>query len=216
MKRHCVAACFHEGCYAFKPSPLSPNFIPATHYDFTPSASDGVRRRRRIRRTLARKLGAGVLAAMPEELCLMVAEHLVRECAVTTCQELTSYSHGRDSDVDLSSDVYATYVNVEGIHYVQSLDNQSGPRGDERVELIFDAKRQGDVQNVYVAYDHLGVRDVFFETHPKHRSPHLSPVTRGVWWRGLGKGSRPLRLTTKSDVCILEVFCAEQPNMNTL
>lgn len=205
MKRNCVAACFHEGCYAFKPSPLSPNFIPATHYDFTPSASDGVRRRRRIRRTLARKLGFGVLAAMPEELCLMVAEHLVRECAITTCQELTSYSHGRDSDVDLSSDVYATYVNVEGIHYVQSLDNEPGLRNDGRVELLFDSKRQGDVQNVHVAYDHLGVRDVFLETPPKDRPPPLSPVTRGVWWRGLGKGSRPLRLTTKSDVCILKV-----------
>lgn len=205
MKRNCVAACFHEGCYAFKPSPLSPNFIPATHYDFTPSASDGVRRRRRIRRTLARKLGSGVLAAMPEELCLMVAEHLVRECAITTCQELTSYSGGRDTDVDLTSDVYVTYVSVEGIHYVQSLDNEPRKRGGGKVELLFDSKRQGAVQKAYVAYDHLGIRDIFLDTPPKDGPPPSSPVTRGVWWERLGKGSRPLRLTTRTDVCILTV-----------
>lgn len=195
-----MAACFHQDCYAFKPSPLSPNFIPATHHDFTPSASDGVRRRRRIQRTLTRKLGLGILSAMPEELCYMVAEHLIRECVIINLQELTSQFYVFPLDVDLSRDVYATYVSFEGIQYVQSLQNNPHPdSGDKMGELLFDAEQGHDLRNVYVSYDHLGVRGVHMETS-EITSPPSVLATRGMWWRSLSNGHRLRSLRVKSDV----------------
>lgn len=200
MKRSSVAACFHEDCFAFKSFSLSPNFKHATHYDFTPSASDEVLRSRRIQRTLARKLALGVMGGMPEELGYMVAEHLVRECSIVTCQELTLQSHGSDSEVDLSRDVYATYVSFEGIQYVQSLSNDSpASRHGAKTELLLDAKHGDSLRNVYVAYDHLGIRRVYMETS-KSPSPPAVPPTRGVWWSGLYKGQRLYSLTAKGDV----------------
>lgn len=195
-----MAACFHQDCYAFKPSPLAPNFIPATHHDFTPDPAGELPRRRRLQRTLARKLGLGVMAGVPAELRYMVAEHLVRECAVISCQELTSLSHGSGAEVDLSRDVYATYVSFEGIHYVQSLDNNPRPSGG-KAQLLFDSKQGHPLRNIYVAYDHLGIRDVYVETSENPLPPSV-PATRGMWWRSLYKGHLPRALTAKSDVSV--------------
>lgn len=217
MGRNSVAACFHQDCYAFKPSPLSPYFIPATHHDFTPSASDGVRRRRRIQRTLTRKLGLGVLSRMPEELCYMVAENLIRECAIISFQELTSQFYVFPLEVDLSRDVYATYVSFEGIQYVQSLQNNPHPDrgGDNPKELLFDANQGDELRNIYIAYDHLGVRSVLMETS-ESPSPRSVPATRGMWWKRLSSCHRLRGLRVKSDVSLaLALLLCGAPLMRT-
>ena len=196
-----MAACFHQDCYAFKPSPLSHNFIPATHHDFTPDRPAEARRSRRIQRTLARKLGQGALPGMPAELRYMVAQHLVRECAVVSCQELTSQSHGSGAEIDLSRDVYATYVSFEGIQYVQTLGNDPPPGGGQAAELLFEAKQGHSSLNIHVGYDHLGVRGIHVKT-PENPLPPFFPATRGMWWKGFSNNHRPQTLTAKSDVSV--------------
>ncbi|SPO00879.1 uncharacterized protein DNG_03627 [Cephalotrichum gorgonifer] len=196
--RNSAASCIHESCYFSRPTPLSPSFIPATHYDFTPPPSYDTRRRRRIQRILARRLGLGLMSHMPEELCLMVAEHLLRECAVVTCQELTSYSHGPESSVDLSLDVYVTYVKFEGIPYLQTLSNTPPSADGGKAGLVFEPGDGQVVRKIYIGYDHLGVRSIQFATSDDELPPS-PPLTDGVWWGELAGEHGIRHLSAKTD-----------------
>lgn len=75
------------------------------------------------------------------ELWLMIATYLVRECAVVTAQVQTQEHTATDFFVDLFLDVHAHYITVEGVRYVK---------------LLLDALKAGTIQKLYVTKDHVG------------------------------------------------------------
>jgi len=148
---------------------------------------------------LADRLGSGFLDRLPQETCNLVAGHLVRECAAVTSQELALHASSTDSLVELSSDIFARYVGIEGVLYVQSLYNAPSLGGEGGIR-IFQARQGRAVRSVYVRYDHLGVRGVYFDLP---RGELLRSRTRGVWWTEVSRETGILRVTAKTDVRLL-------------
>jgi hypothetical protein len=65
----------------------------------------------------------------------MIVTLLDRECAIVTAQEQTLERSATDSIVDLSSNVYANYVAVDGVCYLERLRNCES-EVDERKQLL--------------------------------------------------------------------------------
>lgn len=128
----------------------------------------------------------------------MVAGYLVRECAIITAEELALDVCASDSQIDLSLDVYAHYVSIEGILYVQSLHNASRSESEGEEERLFDARQGRLVRNIYVGYDHLGVRDILFVSAKDDLLPPRHTI--GVWWTELAREDGILRVATETDV----------------
>lgn len=82
--------CFHTRCYEFRLYSVTPEFLSATYYAFTPPAVEQKRRYDSIQGFLARNLQQHAVSPwrLPYELWLMVAWCLSeRECALLLAQE---------------------------------------------------------------------------------------------------------------------------------
>lgn len=193
--------CFHRDCYSVKLLPISSNFLTATDYVFSPPIRFELERQQRIKRTLARKLGFGFLHQFPQELCYMVAGYLYRQWAAIACQDVARHLCPSNSTIHLTQSVYATYVTIEGISYLQSLQN-SPPGNDAKGHRILDAPKGHTIRTIYVAYDHVGIRNICFEL-PKRDDPCISTLDCcGVWWKQLTRDSGLVRIVTQSDVSL--------------
>ncbi|PNY29905.1 Uncharacterized protein TCAP_00182 [Tolypocladium capitatum] len=197
IRRSRRVPCLHNGCYSFKLFPISSDFLAATDYDFSPPIRFDLQRQDRIKWKVARKLKLGFLRKMPQELCYLVAEYITQELAAITCQDLARDVHPSNSTIDLARDVYAIYVSIEGISYLQSL-HSSPPGGDGRGQRIHDSRQGHVIRTIYVAYDHLGVRSVRFGL-PNSDLPSLSRDCCGVWWTELARNSGLAQVTTQSN-----------------
>ncbi|CRK19048.1 hypothetical protein BN1708_012501 [Verticillium longisporum] len=195
IRRYRRAHCYHAGCHSFNLFPISPTFLAATKYDFSPPISSERRRQGRIKHLLARKLKVGLMRRIPLELCHLTAAYLVRECSIVAYQELARDVRPSDFVVHLSQDVYATYKKLEGAVYLQTLGNAPQPGEGMRV---FDAGQGHAIQNIYVGYDHLGIRSIRFVL-PGHDLPQSLHDCSGVWWTGLARKDGILRIMTRSD-----------------
>ncbi|KYK60914.1 hypothetical protein DCS_02054 [Drechmeria coniospora] len=164
--------------------PLRSRFDEMTQYDFNPSMCWEETRRRRIRSKVASELSAaGLLRRMPRELCCMVARYLVRECAAVDWEHRTRDRRPSTYTIQLDQDIYMTRTAVEGVSYVQSLHNRSAP--SRRSGRLVHDSRAGHVDwKIYVAYDHLGVRDVDVWSASDEDLP-TSRIRHGVWWTEL-------------------------------
>lgn len=192
--------CFHYDCYSFRLFQITSTFLAATEYQFSPPIAEGSQRRRRIQHALATKLKFGFLKRLPEEICHMVAGSLVRECAIVNLQALAASTDSLISPsqtVDLSQDIYAQYIHIEGIRYIQALSNIPSIKVKGRVQ-VFKTQRGRVVRNIYIRYDHLGIRGIWF-TRPKNALLH-SLDTSGIWWTELSRKDGILQVTTNTDV----------------
>ncbi|KAL8282738.1 hypothetical protein RB597_010128 [Gaeumannomyces tritici] len=199
QKRGRRLPCFHDECYGFRPLPITSKFLDATEHRFGPPLRERSRRRGYIQHTFANKLKLGPLKQLPMETCDMVAGYLVRECAIVTSQELALSDNSIDSLVELSRDIYARYVSIEGIPYIQALYNASpseaSPSESEGLR-VFKARRGCVVRSIYVKYDHLGIRGVHFDLP---RDGPLYSSACGVWWTELSRRNGILCFTAKTD-----------------
>ncbi|KAK8920324.1 hypothetical protein VCV18_007627 [Metarhizium anisopliae] len=92
----------------------------------------------------------------------MVAGYLYRQWAAIACQDVARHLYPSNSTIHLTQDVYATYVTIEDISYLQSLQNS--PLGnDAKGHRILDAPQGHTIRTIYVAYDHVGIRNIYFE-----------------------------------------------------
>lgn len=201
-KRDHQVLCFHDECDESKLFMTTPKLFAATEYSFSPPIREELQRRVRIQHTLATKLNICTLSQLPQELCYMVAGYLVRQCATLTAQELALDVCATDSLVDLSRDVYAQCVRIEGVLYVQSLYNTTSSevrRGEVRV---FKAHQGRVVRSIHIRYDYLGIRGIWF-TLPNNDLSHF-PVC-GVWWTELSREGGILQVATKTDVSLLSL-----------
>lgn len=193
--------CFHRDCYSVKLLPISSNFLAATDYVFSPPIRFELERQERIKRTLARNLGLGSLRQLPQDVCYMIAGYLYRQLAAIACQDVARHLYPSNSTFDLTHDVYATYVSIEGISYLQSLQNS--PLGnDTKGRRILDARQGHIIRTIYVAYDHVGIRNIYFELPKRDDLCNSSLDCCGVWWKQLARNIGLVRIVTQSDVSL--------------
>lgn len=204
MRNGLSTPCLHSSCYALRFIPMTRNFFTVTQYDFSPSICTERRREHRLERAVTKRLKIDFLRYLPHEICLSVASYIASDLAAVACQEFARGAHSSNSTVDLCRDVYATYMVVEGISYLQSLCN-SPPDSDGGSKFVYSAQQEHEVQELYVEYDHLGVRNIHF-SFPKDHLPSLSGNSRGVWWKELARSSGITRIVTHSDVSTILLF----------
>lgn len=192
--------CLHSGCRSVTLIPISSNYLAAAKYDFNPPIQVEFRRRKRLEWAVTKRLKQDFLAQMPQELCQMVAGYILREIAAVALQEGAKDVQPAISTVDLARHVYATYIDIEGILYLQSLRNT--PLQDNgSSQCIYDAQQARAIRTIYIKYDHLGIRDISFDV-PNSETP--SRDCCGVWWTEVAREGGLLRITTKSDVRSLD------------
>lgn len=144
---------------------------------------------------------------LPAEVCLPITEELVRECAVTAIHELLQgrSPQALDSELNLSLGVWARYISVDGIRYVESLSNT----GDSQSVLLLGAEKTSAPELLYVLEDHLGIRQVVFASyeHAIKLSALLCKPKTDAWWRTIPITGK--KLIIKSDVSCL-INCTPQ------
>lgn len=205
MSRTKPTVCFHGHCYETRFYSVTPAFLAATHYTFTPSVGEEQRRAEHIQRALARNLQWAVVwpQKLPRELWLMVAGLLVQDCATITAQEQVQASNTVDDSVlDLTQSVYASYVKIDGRYYVKSLQNKAGASGGKGTCLVLPARTaRQESKDMFVAEDHLGIRRVVFIS-PKRRDEWCRnhPSVLGAWWRHISHKAVPSTVAIKGDV----------------
>ncbi|QPG94272.1 hypothetical protein C2857_005567 [Epichloe festucae Fl1] len=143
-------------------------------------------------------LGLDFLRQLPQEICYMVAGHLYRLLAAIACQDVAQHVHPYKSAIDLTLDVYATYVSIEGVSYLRSLRN-SPPKIDAKGRRILDARHSRVIRTIYVGYDHVGIRHVHFDLPEQGDIRSLYLDCCGIWWKQLTRNSGLSRLVTQSD-----------------
>lgn len=197
------APCFHDDCLSARLFLVSPKFLATTEYSYTPSICEERQRQGLILRTLAAKLKRGSLNQLSRELCHMVAGYLVHECAVVTAQELALNLCASGCSIDLSRDVYASYVNIDGIPYIQCLRNSPCSGREARGERLFESGQARLVRRIYVGYDYVGVRHILFVSCKDELAAYSTLYTRRLWWRELVRDDGIMEVTAKTDVSLL-------------
>lgn len=129
----------------------------------------------------------------------MVVGHLVRQSAIHTAQQLALDVCASNSLVDLSRDVYAQYVRIEGVLYVRSLYNSSSSEDKSGEVQVFKPCQGRVVRSIYIRYDHLGIRDICFAL-PK--DDLLNNPVCGIWWTELSREDGILQVAAKTDVSL--------------
>lgn len=184
---------YHPGCLAFTSRP-SNTFLHATEYSFEPDAFEEERRRRWILTLLSERMSK-THPRLPAELRLLVAQHLVRECAIAASQQAWHARCSRDCDVDISLGIWVDYVYIDGIRYISHLSSHAGPSSTARQLVHAGAPR---ATALYVLEDHLGIRELVFSEKEEYR-PTPRPRS-GLRWRTVPLTSE--RVKMKSDVSL--------------
>ncbi|KPM37392.1 hypothetical protein AK830_g9177 [Neonectria ditissima] len=177
----------HAECLAFASRLQTPvvDLFPATEYSYEPAVSDEDRRRKHIRHVVSQSLYQ-VYGKLPLELWLMVAAHLVPVYAVTS---LFTAPQSSICKIDASRDVWATYLDVDGVEYVKTISNRRCLGG----QLIWEAMPLSVSGFFYVLEDHFGIRRVTRDP-PIPQLP--SESDKSTWWRTISLSQRDVEFTT--------------------
>ncbi|KAI5462518.1 hypothetical protein BGZ63DRAFT_216342 [Mariannaea sp. PMI_226] len=198
------AVSFHSRCYKLHLHPITPAFLAITNYTYTPPVCEQRRRANYISPALASNLRNAAVwpSALPSELWIMIAQYLVRECATLTTQELVQNGETvEDYIINLTQPVFASYLKIEGRCYIQSLSNTPRSNACEGSHLVVPAQtRQEERKDIFIAVDHLGVRQVVFIPHDRVEQWCRSrPSVSGAWWKHISGKDVPSTITIKSD-----------------
>jgi hypothetical protein len=181
-KRDRQVLCFHNECHESKLCRTTSKLFAATEYSFNPPIRDELQRRVLfIQRTLATKpkLAAFLMSAARGALL-----YDVRQCATLTAQELAIDICATNSLVDLSRDVYAQYVRIECVLYVQNMYTAPSSKVKRGEVRVFQARQGRVVQSIYIKHDHLSIGDIWFIL-PNDDLPQF--LVCGVWWTELSR-----------------------------
>ncbi|KAJ4183009.1 hypothetical protein NW767_013689 [Fusarium falciforme] len=187
---------YHVECLKYAP-PLTKEGLRATKYTYEPTTSEDPRRASRIRDVAGRRLQMEC-PILPAEVCLLITEELVRECAATVTHELLQGCslQALNSELNISLGVWARYTCIDGIRYVESLSNT----GDSQSVLLLGADKASAPELLYVLEDHLGIRQVVFASyeHSLKLSALLCRPKTDAWWRTIPIAGK--KLIFESDV----------------
>ncbi|KAM3497087.1 hypothetical protein MY10362_009547 [Beauveria mimosiformis] len=179
----------HRSCFN-EAAPDTPNLHalirnPVTTYSCEPPTEEERRRAYWYRAWFATTLSALFrcypISSAPE-LLYMIAAHCVQNLAARSTvllglESMTSNFGKRTGTVDASKDIWVTETCFEGYKYIKTLANER-PLCGEAI-LLREENPDQAVVTVYVAEDHLGVRDIVF-CGPGKLAAEERP---GVWWR---------------------------------
>ncbi|PHH73122.1 hypothetical protein CDD80_4031 [Ophiocordyceps camponoti-rufipedis] len=133
------------------------------------------------------------LPLLSVELCGMIFNYYgVRQYAAQIAKSLKPTEGPEDLCFYVSSDVWASYVSLEGVDYVASLSNERQPSSS----LVYTPRSGRRVDAIYVAENHLGIIQVIFGN--TSQVPDIGP-REGVWWSILRVPGRNRRVSVKSD-----------------
>ncbi|KAK2773500.1 hypothetical protein CKAH01_13540 [Colletotrichum kahawae] len=218
-RREEPTVCYHVDCYQLRLYSITPTFLTATEYAFTPSPDEERRRSEYIRQILACKLEQMVFGAqsLPYELWLMVARHLVRQCALHMAQsQVRTADKVGDSILDLNQSVFASYIKIDGRHYIKRLQNTPESGSGSGCCLLLPARNSKEKDmNIFVAEDHIGVRRLaFVSTRKLEEWCRNQSSVPGVWWKNISQGVMPSAIIINGDVqgLRMDFFDCNAPN----
>lgn len=196
---------FHSGCFELNRAhssgtlhslTVSSTLLAATEYSFQPSSDEPQRRFDRIWRRLQHKLSPETAVYLPAEIRGLIAKFLVYEYAGFKTQELALQGTSpSESLIDLTRNVYAEYLELDGIPYIKNIWNSKSD-GDNSKILLLDTRNENPIYRVFIGDDHLGVRSVLFAS-----SPSMWPRPRpGLWWRDISSEVAITKIRAKTDV----------------
>lgn len=165
-----------------------------------PTLSQEVQRNGRIQRVLAHRLPdlfPEVRTKLPYEIWDLVLRsdykddnEIVKRCALETAATLWTNRHTCSAQLDLRRDIWAHYMFIDGVRYVERLTHAPGSHGpDSRTCVqILQGVEPGTLALqkktvVYVLEDHLGVRQLVFATPEDDFSTLALGNVREPWWR---------------------------------
>lgn len=168
------------------------------------------RRENYLRNLTAEKLrDAFAPRHLPAELWWAIAAYLVSGCAVAAVMALMrddEYPFPEEQGdgpeyalIDPSKDVYASYLQLDGIRYIKGVRNTTKAETGKGEYLLVDATGYRATHKVYVAYDHLGIRQIQFAS-PNCALPGPESIP-GVYWRSFDREDGMTHLMVKTDVC---------------
>lgn len=107
----------------------------------------------------------------------MITQYCVREHAALNAQIQFLSKPSRNFDISTSAQIWASYVEFEGVDYIASLTNGAGHMSASR---IYVPQPGHPCDTIYVAEDHLGIRQLLFCSSTEVPEVRKRP---GIWWR---------------------------------
>ncbi|KAI1115064.1 hypothetical protein F5Y14DRAFT_144337 [Nemania sp. NC0429] len=150
----------------------------ALSYAFEPLAATEKRRRQWIQSSFASNLRLRLGSRrLPQELALMISQYCIREYAIAI---VSLPMAGPDTSLlDPLRGIWACYIMIDGVQYFSSFANQLSVGA----QLILSVEEAANVDRMYIAEDHLGIRQVCVGNST---SPVLDRGgVSGLWWRTL-------------------------------
>lgn len=205
----CLGACPHLGgrakgchtsCANYVPITLRALLLKVLAYQYEPSPHELARRMRWLRLQVTSLL-RHAKPHLPQEICSQIADYSLQDTAlhqyaVMQTRTLPIDRKNDSSRVRASVEIWAHFVDFEGVQYIASLSNT---RDDYHAESVFRPIATQAVDCVYVAQNYLGVMRVLFcsSTQPPALDRH-----QGLWWKIIPL-RREMVLVTKTDVSAL-------------
>lgn len=141
-----VGTCFHSNCYSSRLYEVSPTVLTVMDNSFHPNPLEYNRRWGRILRLFAARLHALWARKLPLELCPFISSYIVRGCMAASAQIVVADHEGSsDSIVDLSHNIYARYVVIDGIRYIVSLRSSALVGVNTGEKLMLKAQVLGNI-----------------------------------------------------------------------
>ncbi|KUI59960.1 hypothetical protein VP1G_07184 [Cytospora mali] len=179
----------HLGCAGFVSSNVCSALIKATSYQYEPLPTQDDRRKRWLRFRWSLILHKAF--SLPVELGDQIAQFCLRELAITYATLSLRGSHSSDSCVNISSNkLWLHYTLFEGSKYVASITSQ---QHDDHGKAVLLSTPGASI--LYVAEDHLGIKDLLFAAPTDARISQEQP---NIWWRTLELKSS-LQLQSRTD-----------------
>ncbi|KAJ0159919.1 hypothetical protein CTA2_8892 [Colletotrichum tanaceti] len=208
---NCVGACLHlngqvTGCHSicadFKLKATITSCLRVLAHQYEPLPCETAMRMRWLRTRFSSTVLLPTRPRLPQELRLQIAAEFLRDAAdasrfaMAQTRHLPSDMQMETRRVHVSADIWASFVEYEGVRYLASVRN-----GSDNIHKwpIYQVDPAGPVCSVvHVAENYLGIRKLLF-----CRSARDTPLmTRqpGLWWRTiLLTPGRDQVLITKSD-----------------
>ncbi|KAH6880807.1 hypothetical protein B0T10DRAFT_143411 [Thelonectria olida] len=195
----CLDECLHEtstiachsNCIKLKPTGDALfGLIRALASQFNPPrAYDEVRKK-----WLSDKLAANLKLPffLPPELRIRTAQGLVQEYSTALTSSLPFTDEPLPYNVGVYEDIWATYVEIDGIKYVSALTSQRHSALSANAQLLPSSTEP--VQRIHICEDHLGIRKLVFSATDEY--PVADPIP-GVWWKTMPVPTRRSGLVTR-------------------
>lgn len=181
-----AVAC-HPECLALVPSESLSAFLEATSYRYQPPEVEDERRVRWLRFTWSSILSKAY--PIPMELCDHIAQYCLQPFAILCGLAFweTRSRYITPSHVSFSTKVWVRFTLFEGLRYILSLTNEQTTEHDIGVRLAVDPELAQLDTAMFLAEDHLGVREVLFT--PSSQTPTIGerPIKerQNIWWRSV-------------------------------